>query len=769
MPGRIDTICKKYNVTVEELKIIYKHETGIIKSQLANQFPSFYARYNRKISFSEYEKLIFPTIEEVIGIDILCLHKLEDGSDIAAFFKENDILERIKFAYNIDDEAMTPKFNALPAKAKEAINLLFRSTSENVTIEDILEILNVDYDGLNRIVRSNLRSLYLDFIKKSQQEKVKKKSFVLPKYFYGYFEKDGYTHDDIRTIVERYNASIRNTLQKIYGVDYGESKNIRANLTAEDIKNLKIVFIDPETCLTHIIDKNINLANIPNYSSFGNKFNLKNYYISLGYSKETVEKNLIKLCSAKKRILNLYFQLDYSLKPDKILNFYQMFKSGNSSKAYNLIFNPNDGIQQILKNIDNEPEICRTSFCNENGMIIDIYHFYEKLGYKKETIDRAQKQVSVEVMKLIHESYNSNLILTEEFPSSKEQLKSITSVLISPDTGLGKIILDDKHMPNPDSSVTEKVYSNYYVHLGIRGIPANYVKKAISLLDSHEKSILNKYYTSKACIRKNIVIDEEELDALFAKIIYLAVNYDKLIEKKKQEEYKSVKELLTSLGYSDKLIIKTLDTLNETDIEKIISTKNFSENLNESLIATLIQIIIKCEYFTKINNLKEFILSLGFTDVEFIEFLGIINKYRKDFDLTSYFDIETFELKHEYLLNPEKLEELRHHLDYFLTLYIHYKTSNSNIIYADNIYYSTLDNINTGIKKSIEDNDIKKAGIDKKFSHRDKDYYIMLTGLTPNYSFDGITEILLYKSLFDSVFGIMVKDKLKKKKLSKNN
>ena len=103
-------------------------------------------------------------------------------------------------------------------------------------------------------------------------------------------------------------------------------------------------------------------------------------------------------------------------------------------------------------------------------------------------------------------------------------------------------------------------------------------------------------------------------------------------------------------------------------------------------------------------------------------------------------------------------------MDYFITLLIHYKSEKSNIVNADNVYYSMLNDIKTKIRKSTTDYKIVKASICQKFAGKCINYYILLSGLSTNHSFDGITELLLYKSLFDKAFEIYTKDKNNQKK-----
>ena len=757
---RIKKINKIFNATDEELKKIYECETDLVKIQLENQFSNFFTR-NKKITLSDYEKQIFPIIQEIVTIDVLCLHKLASKEEFETFLNENNIIERIKFAYNIDSLSMVTNLNIIPQKSRRAIELLFNLTGENLNVDEVLDALNINYDDLNRLVRTNMRFLYLNSVKKNVEEKPKKNVFVLPNFFFDYFEKKGYYHDDIELAIEEYNDDVKSTLKKLYGKRFNKEKNTEVKLLQEDIQNLKTVFISKDKNVMYIIEERIKSIKIPKYYGPINEFNLKDYYISMGYSKKIVSEVLEELSTIHKEIIDTYFYSDYTLKVPKKFIFGKIVRSGEANSIYNLLFNPNKGIQ---KNIKDKIASCNLLNCSSSGMIIDIYRFYQKLGYEREIVEKAFKQFSIESLDMISKFYDSNLMLKETYSQNIGIQKSATTSLINPDNAFAENILNDSILPQYDSSVTENVYTNYYVHLGIRGIPANYVKKAILLLNSEEKSILNKYYTNQAYLRDNVIINEEELTSLFDKIIYLALNYNELIDMNKKEKYQSVRNVLIDLGCSPVASLTIINDLDEPTIDKIISLARQKNSTTDDAIEVFTNLIIDCTYVNNISNLKNFFLSLGYTETEFIEFLHIINKYGKDFDLTSYFDIDTFELKASYRLNKEKLIEIRHYLDYFITLLIHYKSEKSNIVNADNIYYSMLNDTKMEIKKSTTDYKIVKASICQKFAGKCINYYILLSGLLTNRSFDGITELLLYKSLFNKAFEIYTKDKNNQKK-----
>ena len=757
---RIKKINKIFNATDEELKKIYECETDLVKIQLENQFSNFFTR-SKKITLSDYEKQIFPIIQEIVTIDVLCLHKLASKEEFETFLSENNIIERIKFAYNIDSLSMVTNLNIIPQKSRRAIELLFNLTGENLNVDEVLDALNINYDDLNRLVRTNMRFLYLNSVKKNVEEKPRKNVFVLPNFFFDYFEKKGYYHDDIELAIEEYNDDVKSTLKKLYGKRFNKEKNTEVKLLQEDIQNLKTVFISKNKNVMYIIEERIKSIKIPKYYGPFNEFNLKDYYISMGYSKKIVLEVLEELSTIHKEIIDTYFYSDYTLKVPKKFIFGKIVRSGEANSIYNLLFNPNKGIQ---KNIKDKIASCNLLNCSSSGMIIDIYRFYQKLGYEREIVEKAFKQFSIESLDMISKFYDSNLMLKETYSQNIGIQKSATTSLINPDNAFAENILNDSILPQYDSSVTENVYTNYYVHLGIRGIPANYVKKAILLLNSEEKSILNKYYTNQAYLRDNVIINEEELTSLFDKIIYLALNYNELIDMNKKEKYQSVRNVLIDLGCSPVASLTIINDLDEQAIDKIISLARQKNCTTDDAIAVFTNLIIDCTYVNNISNLKNFFLSLGYTETEFIEFLNIINKYGKDFDLTSYFDIDTFELKASYRLNKEKLVEIRHYLDYFITLLIHYKSEKSNIVNADNVYYSMLNDIKTKIRKSTTDYKIVKASICQKFAGKCINYYILLSGLSTNHSFDGITELLLYKSLFDKAFEIYTKDKNNQKK-----
>lgn len=744
---RIKRINRMFNGTDQELRTIYKYETELVRDQLENHFSEFFTRKNR-VHLCEYEKLIFPIVQEIINIDLVCVRKLKGESEIEMFFRENNIIDRIKFAYDIDSKTMEKSFNSIPNKSKRAIELLFNLTSEDLTIEEVLDILEVNYDGLNRMVKVNLRLLYLDFLKKDQPKKSQKNVFVIPKYFFVFFEEKRYTLDKVLMAIESYTDSVKDTLKKIYGENYNESKNTKVQLTLEDIKNLKTVFISPNECVTYFINESSKKIKISDFKKTLREFNLMNYYIDMGYSKKVVIEVLKELSGVNRKVVDLYFQPNYSIKPQKMLKFGQIINSGKSSFLNRILFDSTNGIQKILKS---KTENFNLLYCNNTGMVLDIYRFYRNLGYERETVEKILHQVTAEAKKSINRFYDDNLVLKESYPSNKQLQKSATATLIFPKKDIAKGVLDDKVLPHYNESITEKAYEHFYVHLGIRGIPANYVNYAISLLKPTETRVLNKYYTASFHLRDDIVIDEQELDALFDRIIYLAINYNNIVGKSKKEKYETVRNIFISIGGFNETTENVINNLDEKTIEKIISSWKDNNCTTEETMLLFIQLIIKCEYFTRICNLKDFFLSFGYTNKEFLEFLHIIEKYSDDFNLTDYFDLDTFELKHEYRSSNENLEDLCHHLDYFLSLFIHFKNVQSNVVNLENIYYTILNDTNIKAKESFAKNNGLKGNVCQKCSGRNMDYYILLSGQLSHRSFNGLTELLIYRNLFNNV------------------
>ena len=141
---------------------------------------------------------------------------------------------------------MVTNLNIIPQKSRRAIELLFNLTGENLNVDEVLDALNINYDDLNRLVRTNMRFLYLNSVKKNVEEKPRKNVFVLPNFFFDYFEKKGYYHDDIELAIEEYNDDVKSTLKKLYGKRFNKEKNTEVKLLQEDIQNLKTVFISKD-------------------------------------------------------------------------------------------------------------------------------------------------------------------------------------------------------------------------------------------------------------------------------------------------------------------------------------------------------------------------------------------------------------------------------------------------------------------------------------------------------------------------------------------
>ena len=64
---------------------------------------------------------------------------------------------------------MVTNLNIIPQKSRRAIELLFNLTGENLNVDEVLDALNINYDDLNRLVRTNMRFLYLNSVKKKRR------------------------------------------------------------------------------------------------------------------------------------------------------------------------------------------------------------------------------------------------------------------------------------------------------------------------------------------------------------------------------------------------------------------------------------------------------------------------------------------------------------------------------------------------------------------------------------------------------------------------
>ncbi len=398
--------CKAFNATYDDLKLIYGNETKFVKEQLENEFSSFCKPQDRAI-LSLYEKQLYPIAKEIVTVDLACLPKIDEVS-INHYFKETNILEKIALGYDMDLKAVEDKFRILPLKAKRAIELFFNLKEDNLTIDEIMEELECDCDVLAKMISNNLRSLHMELSKKSEA-KPKKSGFVLPEKFYSYHNKEGYKNADINIILNKYySAEIKATLAKIYGKLYTDVKKKSVKLTAQDIENLKTVFLNPKTKLTALIDNEMRNIEIIGYKGNIEDFNLCDYFISFGNSREEFFEMMSTLDGCEKRIISKAFTVDYKLRLNVVL----------SDKEKEIL---NQTIARFQNNFKRNVEDEKT-LCDENGLIKDIIKYYKIFGRSEEEIRRAYNFASPERREEIEFFYDVSGKLTKgNKKSSKEQ------------------------------------------------------------------------------------------------------------------------------------------------------------------------------------------------------------------------------------------------------------------------------------------------------------------------------------------------------------
>lgn len=734
--------CKAFNATYNDLKLIYDNETKFVKEQLESEFSSFCKSQDRAI-LSLYEKQLYPVAKEIITIDLACLTKIDETST-NHYFKETKILEKIALGYGMDLKTVEDKFSILPPKAKRAIELFFNLKGDNLTIDEIMEELECDCDVLAKMISTNLRSLHIDFSKKIET-KAKKSGFVLPERFYSYYNKEGYKNVDINIILNKYySTEIKATLKKIYGELYTDVKKKAVKLTANDLENLKMVFLNPKTKLTALIDKEMKTIEINGYTGNIEDFNLCDYFISFGNTKEEFDEMLLNLASDEKQIISKILTKDFKLKLNLIL-------SNKEKKIFNKI-------------VDRFPNYCGVkieednTMCIENGLIKDIVKYYELFGNSKEEIKRSLKYIPTTRKKEIKLLYDNTGKLLEDYECTDYEQK-VMMYLIANQDGICSTI-KSKHQANFEykTDVTEYPYQYIYIYLGIRGIPPKFVDKGFKALTDEEKVQLDKYYTQKKFLRVNTESltedDKIAINKLMNKIAYNACNLDLIKEKDLNKKRFDISKILLKVGYSAKLVIELVDKLDEEKLNVLNKIRDGHTIYSNKARAAYANLILKCEFYTRIRNLKTFLEYLGLDEETFKRFIEMINVSSIDFHLFDYYDPQTYDLNEEFYYDFETLEEIRKQLDYNMLLYLYCLNekvdSQTRIINTDNTYYELLTDIMKKVEKLRAENLLTLRNIPCIYTTSNKNYYILLASILSKYSFDGAMEIMLFSSLFNT-------------------
>lgn len=748
-------INKVFNADNNELKIVYRNESNLVRTQLDNQFTGFFREKELK-TITQYEKQLYPLIQEIVSIDLLCLRKMDTDEEIYAnFIQNNNIIERIKYAYNIDDETMNANFENLPIKAKKAIELFFNLDDSFASIDEILEILNTDNDGLCRLIKINLRSLYINHGAKEKYEPrpTKKGVFFVPTYFFEYFEENGFSREDIECAFSSYDEDIKNTIKKLYGVTLTNRKNTVTKLDTNDILNLKTVFLDSKNSINNIIKREQESFTIPEYSGNINEFNLIKYYASLGFKVDVFLESIKNISPLRKRSISMVFDQQYNIKTNRILKIKRLLENHEKGHLYSFIFSKDEGLQKdMLLRLEQQ----KNKFCNEDGYIKNIYEYYEKLGFSKERITFALKQIPADTLLLISKYYDESFNLKENYQKNSFLRQTVISTFVNPDSIFCLALFNNTSVKlKYDDSVREDVYQNYYIYFGLRGIFGNYVKRGISLLTPQEKRILEKYYSHGGNLKEKAEVTDELINIL-NKVIYNTINYKEIKEKSRYEKLEDVANIFIELGCIEESIKHVLESLDEAYLDKLIGMSK-SNCVKDEIILEYIKIIVKCEYLDKLINLKDLIIYLGFTEEEANAIIYLIQSDKENFDLSKYFDITTFNLKESVINDRCAEEELQNRIDYYITLYIHKRKDDSkivNLINLENTYHSFLSELNKKRKEEMLEISPTRSSMCKKFGGRNINYYILASGTLTNYTFSSVTELLIYTKLFNNALRI---------------
>ncbi len=331
-----------------------------------------------------------------------------------------------------------------------------------------------------------------------------------------------------------------------------------------------------------------------------------------------------------------------------------------------------------------------------------------------------------------------------------------------------------KHKSNFEykTDVTECPYQYIYIYLGIRGVPPIFVDEGLQALTEGERAQLDKYYTPKKFLQRSIESlteeDKAKIDKLMNKIAYNACNLHIVKERELTKKRFNIFELLLGMGYNNTLIKELVCRLDEKSLNTLNKVGNKCLAITNKARVANSNLILKCEFYTRIRNLKNFLQYLGFSDEVFNRFIEMINDETSDFNLFDYFDPQTFDLNEKFYYDLEVLDKIKEQLDNFMLLYLYRLNkkvnSQTKIINTDNTYYEFLTNEMRKVEELREENLLTSRNIPCIYSKKEKNHYILFACILSRYSFEGVTEILLYSRLFKDAIKEYNKNKARNRK-----
>lgn len=628
-----------FDTTLDIITIILENEDVMLNNTFKRKY-GVTLKSSGLYSVTMNTKKRMTYIENLVKLDIAIAKRLDkDLVKFSNFLNDFNILEKLSYVYELPLEEVEEYHEKMPLKAKQEFDFIFgidcdKKSIEEVAMEfdsDVDEVLSLVMISLKQIIRT-INNNNIKTCENSKQSKlvksvksVKQNNLVktvktvqqnnsnIPLYFLKIFTEKGYKQSEIINALALYEPKVRKTLFNLYGKNYECMINHQVHILQENIEIIKSL-LDGEKSLEKTLIAMRSSLKLPDGEKL-ESFNLKNYYMSLGFNDEEFSNSFSEMTTPEKKFIKKFFDAHFNVCITTVLN------EEEKLFLHNLCFNNNCGIYKKLIEHRN------TDF--NKDFVLSIIEYYKNMGFNNEEIMNAYFKLNKEFIDTIRDVYNGNLELQNHFPKTDTVKRRIITIVSSSKTGFSQYLSrsydKEKKLPNIVINETDFILNSVfsvYAFFGLKGVFADVVDEAISFLDNNYSKAFNNYYTQAGLLKVKYQENDISIKDIMIKI---GDNINNLVKLRKEKEDKIYSEtigvcvsMFKSFGYDEKMSLVVLKSLKQNEMNALIkyakSGLSFNKNSNGEIELAFIKFVINYYLLSNVTRLKEYFKSFGFKD-----------------------------------------------------------------------------------------------------------------------------------------------------------
>lgn len=616
-----------FDTTLDIITVILENEDTMLNNTFKRKY-GVTLKSSGLYSVTMNTKKRMTYIEDLVKLDISIAKKLDnDLVKVSNFLSDFNLLEKLSYVYELPIEEVEEYHKKMPLKAKQEFDFIFGINYDKKNIEEVAKEFDSDVDEVLSLVMISLKQIIrtinnnnIKACKNAKQSKlvktvksVKQDNSNIPLYFLKTFTEKGYKQSEIINALALYEPKVRKALFNLYGKNYEGMRNHQVHILQENIKVVKSL-LDGEKTLEKTLIAMRSSLKLPDGEKL-ESFNLKKYYMSLGFSDEEFSRSFFEMTTPEKKFIKKFFDAHFNICITTVLN------EEEKLFLHNLCFNANCGIYKKLIE-------CRNTDFNKD-FVSSVIDYYKNMGFNNEEIMNAYFKLNKGFTDMIKDVYNGDLELRNHFPKTDTTKRRIITIISSSKTGFSQYLSrsydKEKKLPNIAINETDFILNSVfsvYVFFGLKGVFADVVDEAISFLDNNYLKAFNNYYTQAGLLKVKCQENDISIKDIMIKI---GDNINNLVKLKKEKEDKiynvtigACVSMLNSLGYDEKMSLVVLKSLKKNEMNALIkfakSGSSFKKNSNGEAELAFIKFVINYYILSNVTRLKEYFKSFGFND-----------------------------------------------------------------------------------------------------------------------------------------------------------